>query len=76
MSIADKLTQLTDIRGDIRSALVAKGVSASDHNFSNFATDVGAIQGATAKQIARGDGFLYPDKDFSDILFTAQEVTE
>lgn len=43
MSIADKITQLTTIRGDIRTALGDKGVTATDHNFSDFAADIAAI---------------------------------
>lgn len=46
MSIADKITQLTNIRAAIRTALVNKGISAaSSHNFSDFASDIGAISG-------------------------------
>lgn len=43
MSIADQITELTTIRGDIRTALTDKGVSASDHNFADFADDITAI---------------------------------
>ena len=44
MSIADKITQLTNIRAAIRTALVNKGISAaSSHNFANFASDIDAI---------------------------------
>ena len=43
MSIADKLTQLTSIRADCRTALTNKGVSASDHDFADFAADIGSI---------------------------------
>lgn len=44
MSIADKITQLINIRAAIRSALVSKGVSAaSGHDFANFAGDIAAI---------------------------------
>ena len=43
MSIADKITQLTTIRGDIRTALAGKGVSASDHDYADFAADIAAI---------------------------------
>lgn len=46
MSIADKITQLTNIRAAIRAALVNKGISAaSSHNFADFASDIGAISG-------------------------------
>lgn len=43
MSIADQITELTTIRGDIRTALTGKGVSASDHNFADFADDIDNI---------------------------------
>ena len=43
MAIADQITELTTIRGDIRTALTGKGVSASDHNFADFASDIDAI---------------------------------
>ena len=43
MSIADKITQLTNIRAAIRSALANKGVSAAAHNFADFAADIDAI---------------------------------
>ena len=43
MSIADKITQLTTIRGDIRTALSNKGVSASSHDFADFAGDIADI---------------------------------
>lgn len=44
MSIADKVTQLTNIRAAIRTALISKGISAaSSHNFTNFAADISAI---------------------------------
>lgn len=49
MSIADKITQLTNIRATIRQALQNKGISAAaSHNFSDFAADIAAIAtGAT-----------------------------
>lgn len=49
MSIADKITQLTNIRAAIRQALQNKGISAAaSHNFSDFAADIAAIAtGAT-----------------------------
>lgn len=43
MSIADKLTQLDDIRSSMRTKLVAKGVDASAHNFADFPDDVESI---------------------------------
>ena len=49
MSIADKITQLTNIRAAIRTALQNKGIAAAaSHNFSDFAADIAAIAtGAT-----------------------------
>ena len=49
MSIADKITQLTNIRAAIRTALQNKGIAAAAaHNFSDFAADIAAIAtGAT-----------------------------
>ena len=44
MSIADKITQLTNIRAAIRTALQNKGVAAAaSHNFADFAADIAAI---------------------------------
>ena len=44
MSIADKITQLTNIRAAIRTALQNKGIAAAaSHNFSDFAADIAAI---------------------------------
>lgn len=44
MSIADKITQLTNIRAAIRTALQNKGIAAAAaHNFSDFAADIAAI---------------------------------
>lgn len=44
MSIADKITQLTNIRAAIRAALQNKGIAAAaSHNFSDFAADIAAI---------------------------------
>lgn len=49
MSIADKITQLSNIRAAIRTALQNKGIAAaSSHNFADFAADIAAIAtGAT-----------------------------
>ena len=49
MSIADKITQLTNIRAAIRTALQNKGIAAAaSHNFADFAADIAAIvSGAT-----------------------------
>jgi hypothetical protein len=64
MSIADQITELTAIRGDIRTALVSKGVSASGHNFADFADDITAIPsgGGTDGQYFIGNGtpFINP----------------
>jgi len=44
MSIADKITQLINIRAAIRTALQNKGIAAAaSHNFSDFAADIAAI---------------------------------
>ena len=44
MSIADKITQLTNIRAAIRAALQNKGIAAAgSHNFADFAADIAAI---------------------------------
>ena len=43
MSIATKLAELTQIRTDIRTALIGKGISASDHDFADFSTDIASI---------------------------------
>lgn len=44
MSIATEITRLQNIKTDIRSALVEKGVSASTHNMAQFAEDILSIQ--------------------------------
>lgn len=43
MDLIDKITQLNSIRSDIRSALVAHDIEASEHNFINFASDINDI---------------------------------
>ena len=43
MSIASKIAQLTQIRAAIRTALINKGISASTHDFANFASDIDQI---------------------------------
>lgn len=45
MSIASEITALTNARDAIRAALAAKGVSATDHGFDDFAADIGNISG-------------------------------
>lgn len=54
MSIADKLTELTEIRSDIRNALVDNGVEAGTHNFADFAGDIADISGGGT------DGQFFP----------------
>ena len=65
MSIADKLTQLDEIRSDMREKLVAKGVSASDHNFADFAADIAAIPSGGGT-----DGQFFPMNMIKDVLPT------
>ena len=43
MSIADKINSLTTARNNIRTALINKGISAADHGFEDFASDVDSI---------------------------------
>ena len=44
MSIADKLNRLTTVRTNVRSALVAKGVTAAaTHNLEDFAGDIAGL---------------------------------
>lgn len=52
MSIADKLAELVTIRSNIRTALEDQGVSASDHNFANFAVDIASISGGGSGESA------------------------
>ena len=58
MSIADKLTQLDEIRSSMRTKLVANGVDASTHDFADFPNDVESIQtgGAEAVIVASACG--------------------
>ena len=53
MAIADQIAELTTIRGDIRTALAGKGVSATDHDYADFATDISSIPsgGGTDNQV-------------------------
>ncbi len=51
MSIADKLTQLGNIRTDIRDALTGKGISASNHDYADFAQDIASIGGNESAEI-------------------------
>ena len=50
MSVATEIQELTQntaeldgIRTDIRTALAGKGVTATDHDYSDFAADIAAI---------------------------------
>lgn len=56
MSIAAKLAELTQIRADIRTALTGKGVSASEHDFADFESDITSIQTGGDS----GDAYVYP----------------
>lgn len=59
MSIADKITQLTQARNDIRAAIEAKGIPAGNKNFSDFAGLIQKLGGtiATTDFVAkRGEG--------------------
>ena len=57
MSIADKLTQLDEIRSSMRTKLVAKGVDASTHNFADFPSDVESIPSGGGG--TKYDGFTF-----------------
>lgn len=46
--ISTEITNLQNDRTAIRSALAAKGVTATDHNFVDFATDIAAIPSGSA----------------------------
>lgn len=62
MSIATKLAELTQIRTDIRTALTGKGVSASDHDFADFSTDIASIpSGGGEPEILAQQGFIKVD---------------
>lgn len=65
MSIADKIISLTNIRASIRNALVDKGVSAEEHNFSDFANDITAIPSGSEFSFDMGEFVL--DSDVYDI---------
>ena len=48
MSIATEITRLQGIKSDIRTALVAQGIStANSHNMADFSADILAIQGGS-----------------------------
>jgi len=64
MSVADKITELTTIRSDIRTVLGDKGVAATDHNFADFATDIGSIQSGSS------DVLIPPEFPTPDVTVT------
>lgn len=80
MSIADKLTQLTNIRSNIRTKLTEKGVEASEHNFSDFATDIEAIQtGITPTgtiEITENGTYDVTDKAEAVVNVTGEDINE
>lgn len=43
MSVADKITRLSNARDDIIDALGTKGVTATGHGFEDFADDIESI---------------------------------
>ena len=74
MSIADKITQLTNIRAAIRTALQNKGIAAAvSHNFADFAADIAAIAtGATlqSKRVSAkttGPTYVTPDTGYDGL---------
>ena len=75
MSIADKITQLTNIRAAIRTALQNKGISAaSSHDFADFAADIAAIvTGGTIQSSKRvsasvsGPTYVTPDSGYDGL---------
>lgn len=74
MSIADKITQLTNIRAAIRTALVNKGISAAAHDFADFAADIAAIvTGGTIQSSKRvsasvsGPTYVTPDSGYDGL---------
>ena len=74
MSIADKITQLTNIRTAIRTALQNKGIAAAtSHNFADFAADIAAIAtGATlqSKRVSAkttGPTYVTPDTGYDGL---------
>ena len=74
MSIADKITQLTNIRAAIRTALQSKGVSASAHDFADFANDILAIPTAgniqSSKRVSAkvtGPTYVTPDTGYDGL---------
>lgn len=74
MSIADKLDRLSTVRTNVRSALVAKGVTAAaTHNLEDFAGDIAAIP--TDPTIPVGTGqHLVTFYDFDGKVLKRQRV--
>lgn len=67
MSIADKLSRLSDARDDIITALAGKGVTATGHGFEDFPDDIDSIQqggssGGISKTIA-ADAYTFDIED-------------
>lgn len=55
MSIADKLTRLSDARDDIITSLGNKGVVATDHGFEDFPSDIDAIVSGSGSAVVVTD---------------------
>ena len=55
MSIADKLTRLSDARDDIITALGNKGVTATGHGFEDFPTDIASIVSGSGSAVVVTD---------------------
>ena len=51
MSIASKLSRLSDARDNIIDALGDQGVTATGHGFEDFATDIASISGSATLQV-------------------------
>lgn len=67
MSISDKITQLTTIRSDIRTALTDKGIDASEHNFKDFAGDI---------RKARTNDYVFADVPFKCQSYDFSDITK
>lgn len=55
MSIADKLTRLSDARDDIITSLGNKGIVATDHGFEDFPADIDAIVSGSGSAVVVTD---------------------
>lgn len=55
MSIADKLSRLSDARDDIITALAGKNVTATGHGFEDFPDDIDAIQTGSGSAVVVED---------------------